>query len=287
MRFIINADDFGLTQDTNRAIKDLVKLKTVSSTTVMANMPYAVEIVDLMVFDQLGIGLHFNLTQGKPITAIEEVGSLVDTNGDFYPYKSFRKRLQSGKIAKKEILLELESQFNMLSSLIGDRVSHMDSHQSTHRLGKLYPVVHHFAREKGIGLRPARRYFIKKDATTVINPLGNGLFSFSGKRFLSEMYYALRDKLLTKKAAMPQGELLADTFKKLDTLELLMNLKNENAEAVFEISCHPAKSLKELDANKTKLLDKRVLEYQLLSSDAFVEYVKMNPLTNFKSLKKQ
>ncbi len=287
MKLIINADDFGLTQDTNRAIKDLVKLKTVSSTTVMANMPYAGEIVDFMSFDQLGIGLHFNLTQGKPISAIEEVGSLVDINGDFYPYKSFRKRLQSGKISKKEVLLELDSQFNLLSSLIGNTVSHMDSHQSIHRLGKLYPFVHHFASKKGIGIRPARRYFIKKDATTVINPLGSGLFSFSGKRLLSEMYYALRDKLLIKKAVMPQGELLADTFKKLDTLELLINLKSKNAETVFEVSCHPAKSLKELDADKTKLLDKRVLEYQLLSSDAFVEYVKMNTLINFKSLKKR
>jgi len=290
MKLIINADDFGLTRDTNRAIKELVKYKTVSSTTVMVNMPYAIEIKDFVKFDHLGIGLHFNLTEGSPITPCHQVKSLVNNLGSFYPYLVFRKRLKKGLIDKQEIQIELDNQFQLLESFVLNRITHIDSHQSIHRLGVLYPLIHDFAIEKKIGIRPGRRYFIKKNdkgISVIKNPLGLSFMQFTPRRILSELYYELRDLFLKNKAFMPKAELLAVNFKKLETLKNLMSLEFKTIQDTYEISCHPSLSIDELDVNKTKLLEKRKLEYELLSSKEFVDFTKKNPLVNFKSLIKE
>ncbi len=61
MKLIINADDFGLSPGVNEAILELGKLGTVTSTTVMTNMPYYKDIVKLLSLKNIGIGLHCNL----------------------------------------------------------------------------------------------------------------------------------------------------------------------------------------------------------------------------------
>ena len=67
---IVNADDFGLTPGINRAIIEAHTRGIVTSATLMANMPAFYEAVQLAkVHPALGIGLHFNITQGRPVAA--------------------------------------------------------------------------------------------------------------------------------------------------------------------------------------------------------------------------
>ena len=53
-KIIINADDFGLTIGVNRAIAELVNAGTVTSVSVMTNMPHYREIRDLKKVDPDG-----------------------------------------------------------------------------------------------------------------------------------------------------------------------------------------------------------------------------------------
>ena len=80
MKLIINADDFGMAKSINNAVFELSALGSISSTSVMVNMPYAAEVTTLK---NIGVGLHVNLTQGKAILDKSEINSLVDENGDF------------------------------------------------------------------------------------------------------------------------------------------------------------------------------------------------------------
>src|SRR5690606_12544549 len=69
-RVIINADDFGLSSDENRTIIVAFQQGLISSATLMANMPAFEEACSLArEYGLQGrIGLHFNLTYGKPLS---------------------------------------------------------------------------------------------------------------------------------------------------------------------------------------------------------------------------
>jgi len=289
MKIIINADDFGLTKSINEAIFKLASLKTISSTTVMVNMPFADEIKSLADNERFGIGLHFNLTEGKPISEPADVVSLIDNNGEFHSYKSFKKKLDKGIIDPKHIQTELEAQYNKLFSLIGNKISHFDSHQSIHRLSGVYKIIVPFVAKNNKGLRPSTRFFIQKNKSQnhIINPIIGGIFRFSAKRFLTEFFYFIRTKSTTGKVFFPKAELLSDDFKKIETLIRLPALSGSNFKNdVFEVSCHPSITITELDSGKTTLLEKRIDEYKILSSEVFIDYVNANPLFNYSNSRK-
>src|SRR5690606_39821684 len=69
-RVIINADDFGLSSEENHTIISAFEQNLISSATLMANMPGFVEACELTRQHRLQgkIGLHFNLTYGRPLS---------------------------------------------------------------------------------------------------------------------------------------------------------------------------------------------------------------------------
>lgn len=85
---ITNADDFGLTDGVNRAIESAIDFGTVSSTTIMINMPLAENAVRwVKEHDIKCTGIHLNLTCGRPVLSPSEVPSLVDERGIFYRHR--------------------------------------------------------------------------------------------------------------------------------------------------------------------------------------------------------
>jgi len=70
-KIIVNADDFGMSAETNRAIVEAFENSVISSTTLMANMPGFEEACELAHRHRLlgKIGLHLNLTSGYPLSA--------------------------------------------------------------------------------------------------------------------------------------------------------------------------------------------------------------------------
>ena len=70
VRLVINADDFGLNEGRTRAILEFFERGLVSNTTLMVNMPFAEEAVELAKASGVSdrVGLHLNLTEGTPIS---------------------------------------------------------------------------------------------------------------------------------------------------------------------------------------------------------------------------
>ena len=84
-KLIVNADDFGLTNGVNRAIIEGHTRGAITSATLMANMPAFDAAVRLAKdHPSLGVGLHFNITQGRPVADASRVGSLIDDSGEFW-----------------------------------------------------------------------------------------------------------------------------------------------------------------------------------------------------------
>ena len=140
-RLIVNADDFGLNDSATDGISECFLQGTVTSTTLMVNAPAAVRAAQFAVdHPQLGVGLHFNLTWGRPLSSQYDVPALVDADGQFYGRSELAKRLLLGKVPRAQVETELRSQLNRLRAL-GIQPTHIDSHQHVHAFPGVFAVV--------------------------------------------------------------------------------------------------------------------------------------------------
>ena len=81
---IINADDCNLTSQVTEAILKAHENGIVTSTTFLVNLPVGAGVVrELLTRKKLGIGLHLNVTLGKPVARPELVRSLLQKDGRF------------------------------------------------------------------------------------------------------------------------------------------------------------------------------------------------------------
>ncbi len=126
---IINADDFGLCAPVNQAIIDAYRAGNLTSTTFMVNMPGTSEAAELAAqHPGLAIGLHFCLTEGRPLTPAP---SLVDEHGQFLERGRLLGKLLRGQVKAADLTAEFEAQLAQLRAL-GVQPTHTDSHQHVH-----------------------------------------------------------------------------------------------------------------------------------------------------------
>lgn len=129
-RLIVNADDFGLTPGVNRGVIDAFRFGIVRSTSLMVNMPGFEDAIALArQFPELKVGLHLNLTYGKPVLDPCRVPSLVDEWGR---YAKDKARIRD-RAKLQEIGAEFEAQARRFLSA-GLVMNHIDTHHDLHRL---------------------------------------------------------------------------------------------------------------------------------------------------------
>jgi predicted glycoside hydrolase/deacetylase ChbG (UPF0249 family) len=135
---IVNADDYGLTDATSRAILEAHRTGVVTATSVLA-------VVDgierrLSWLDDapgLAVGVHLALVgEDPPVLSAREVPSLVDDRGRFAAsWRSLLPRLIGGRVDPADIRRELDTQIERVRT--NRRITHLDSHQHLH----LWPSV--------------------------------------------------------------------------------------------------------------------------------------------------
>lgn len=276
MKIIINADDFGMTKSVNKAIFEIAKKGALSSTTVMVNMPYASEAKELLDLN-ISIGLHFNLTEGKSISDMNKVKSLVDEKGYFLGKPDFMKRINSKQVKQEEVLIELEAQYNKLYEIIGDRLDHFDSHQGLNKLSVVNKALLQFGKKNKIAaVRVYTKYYLKKNNNgkyTAKFPSLHRFLEFGIKRVLVEFVLNYKVSRLKKYYSHTHGLLLAsshnaiDVFKSLSELDDAKNLPN----VLVEIPFHP--SIDTVELTNTKLKQERVDEYNYMTSEPFLKAI--------------
>lgn len=136
IRVIINGDDFGISHEVNRAISECFGKRILTSTTLMVNMPFADEAVELAKEQGFyeSVGIHFNLTGGTPLTDnIKKMKRFCRKDGTFNAY--FQKHTTSRlKLTKEELSCvaeEAEAQIRKYISY-GLPERHLDSHHHVH-----------------------------------------------------------------------------------------------------------------------------------------------------------
>ncbi|WP_408954454.1 chitin disaccharide deacetylase [Natroniella sp. ANB-PHB2] len=148
-KVIINADDFGLHSSCNQGIIKALTEGVVSSTTLMINLLGAEEAIKLA--QQKGIrqmGLHLNLTYGRPISLAKEIPSLVTEEGEFY--NQLAELLENEKV--EEVKCELRRQIEKFLETDLE-LTHLDSHHHIHLNPGFKEVVAELAREYELPVR--------------------------------------------------------------------------------------------------------------------------------------
>ena len=146
-RLIITADDYGLCQPVNQAIEECIDAGSVRATCVMANMPaYGAAESLRKKFPQSSLGIHWNLTQGRPILLACELPTLVDGNGSFFKPSELRRRWRFRQVNENEIRAELKAQFDRLMDIAGP-LDFWNTHQNSHVYPGLFQTFVNLGRE--------------------------------------------------------------------------------------------------------------------------------------------
>lgn len=139
---IVNADDFGKSESINAAVAEGFAKGVLQRTTLMVNMPAADAAAALAkekgFFEQ--VGLHLNLTEGRPLTKeIRNNPLICDEKGNFHAgfQKTMKYRLYMDELTISQIRTELEAQLQKYAAY-GFTLMHVDSHHHVHTN---YPVL--------------------------------------------------------------------------------------------------------------------------------------------------
>src|SRR6266567_2877528 len=109
---IVNADDLGWTQGVNRGIAEAHRNGIVTSTSLLANgRAFEEGVQSALQSPRLGVGVHLNLSDGKPLAPARQVKSLLDENGNFSGRpETLLFRLTAKSLDAREVELEWNAQ---------------------------------------------------------------------------------------------------------------------------------------------------------------------------------
>ena len=149
---IVNADDYGLTEQVSRGILRAHRDGIVTSTSVLALAPgFATSGKWLLEEERLGIGVHLAAVgEDRPLLGANEIPTLVDRRGRLAPsWRVFLARATARRIDAADLAKEFRAQLEAVRQL-GVPVGHVDSHQHLHLWPLVREVVLDLAVEAGI-----------------------------------------------------------------------------------------------------------------------------------------
>jgi predicted glycoside hydrolase/deacetylase ChbG (UPF0249 family) len=136
VRIVVNADDFGLSQDTVRATIECFEQGVLTSASIMATMEATDEAIGFArAHPEFSFGVHLTFVGDGSERACSDpadVRHLVDAEGRLAPTNRVRLRAALRRIPVSEIAQETAAQVSAVQDA-GVRVSHVDSHRHLHK----------------------------------------------------------------------------------------------------------------------------------------------------------
>jgi len=148
---IINADDYGMGENENRAILRCFRERLCTSTTIMSNMP-GFEEACTMAFENgfhESIGMHLVLNEGVPLTeSIRKERKFCTEEGELCLSRKF-PTLSLNSREKYALAAEIRAQIRKCRER-GIPITHVDSHHHVHTEWGIASVLIPIAREMGV-----------------------------------------------------------------------------------------------------------------------------------------
>ncbi|MGO9241683.1 MAG: carbohydrate deacetylase [Bryobacteraceae bacterium] len=268
---IINGDDFGLTEAVTDGIFQAHKDGVLTSASLIVNQPateYAVG--QLSRYPGLGVGIHLNLSRGKPVLPRQAVPSLVGSGGDFLSPEEMQSRLMRWNVCGKEVEAEYRAQIRLARAL-GVNPTHADSH---HHMHLFFAAVIPFRKALEVeGIRSIRACRIRQwpSPRRIGGPHSGNMLRRLG--VLAYMEFLAAGPLRPFHAPICRIETRRGTVS--SSLDVMVRVwteafQNLNVDGVFELVCHPG--LEDPERRHTdRIHDKRISDLNLLTAPRFKE----------------
>jgi predicted glycoside hydrolase/deacetylase ChbG (UPF0249 family) len=183
------------------------------------------------------LGVHINLTNGKPLSPPDQVPSLVDENGYFYPIDMIA--VPSLNFDSDELYQEIAAQIERFVAVIGKNPTHLDAH---YHVALFHPLAIEatltLAAEYGVAIRESQLQNIDKPAA--LSRLQAIMPQLPGPAVM-----ALLDSIEEVVARSPAAHMPARFdmrfFNPNNTLGDLLNYITDvpNSDGPVELMCHP------------------------------------------------
>ncbi len=283
---IANSDDFGLNDSITDAIIETHLKGIMTSTTLMVNMPgfdYAVNRAKEI--PTLGVGIHFNLTEGEPLSPKALTPDLVDNEGLFKENSIQRLNLLSGANIYKQVYIELKAQLEKMidSGLVP---SHFDSHhhitgvpvafKASMEVAKAFEI--HKARITNIDFHYTSDYkgnFLSKCKRKVFNTPKALIHKWNKSKLRNNGFKTPDTKLLPGRVLPVQNDEIEQFIQALSTLK----------KGITEICFHPGHQ-NSYEKDSKKMEEIRIRDFNIATSSIIKNFIDINKinLVSFKEL---
>lgn len=297
-RVVLHADDFGMNAAINRGILQGFEQGLLTSASVLTNAPHAAQALsawkELLRAQSAGrlpssevrrrlddphhpfdLGVHLNLTQGRPITAEKYPAELLDEQGRFPgPGALFRGLRRGGSRYQLEMLAELNGQIQAMLDQ-GLRPTHLNGHQYVEMMPGVAELIPQLVEQYDI---PAVRVPLERRAWLASFLPGfrcaNALMALI-KRYYAASFCCMID---LQRIAHPDAFFGSSHAGCIDLRLLRRFLDHPASFALAEIALHPAcppeaeQASAEQDGWRDPLAAARPQELQLLCSQELVDF---------------
>lgn len=265
---IVNADDLGWTEGVNRGIAEAHSNGIVTSASLLANGAAFASGVELArTTPGLGVGVHLNLSDGKPVADRQFVSTLLNERGELEGRpEGLLLRLARRSVLLEEVEREWDAQIQKVREF-GVEPTHLDGHRHVQMLPGFFEIVLRLAKKHGIAavrisheessLRAALSAGAKQKASVVmkqgVQARGLKLLAPDAREQAERAGIATADYFC---GIAQTGELTREGVLRL--LEIL-------PDGTTELMCHPGFVDAELAKSATRLQASRQAEVEILT----------------------
>lgn len=263
-KFVLNADDFGISEANNRAVLEGYEYGILKSASLVPNGEAFDDAVERVIpaCTDLGVGVHLNIMEGKSLN--QNLDKLTDKDGNFN--NSYLKLiLKSYNYKDKSFMTQLEQEFRSQiekAKNSGIEITHIDSHVHTHAIPPIFNLVCKLAKEYGINQVRTQfeKYytipdiFIHLNKTYPINLV---------KQFLLNMFTIINDSALQKYNLKTNDYIIGVTYTSMmNSLTVSYGLKSlrRNNNITAEALIHPCRY-------EDGIIDNHFTEYKITKNE--------------------
>jgi predicted glycoside hydrolase/deacetylase ChbG (UPF0249 family) len=230
---IVNADDFGRTASLTQGIVAGHREGIVTSTSTMVNFAPAEAGVRTAIelTPNLGVGIHLNLTAGRPVLQPSQVPDLVRPDGSFYPIREAIPRIEV--MGDEQILAEMQAQVEVFRSW-GREPTHLDCHHHLLYLSpRLFEILVQIAQQYSL---PIRYPWHQGEPAADMDELARA-HRIDPARLPAIMTAC--DEILDRSGLQTPDRCILSFYGPGATLENLLAVISGLPEGVSEMMCHP------------------------------------------------
>lgn len=203
-KFILNADDFGLSKEFNDAVLKGYTNGFLRSVSLCANGDYFTNAINEIIprCSNISVGVHLNIAEGKSLT---KCSLLTDKYGNFKNRYLSVILKSHNKHFLKQIELEFRAQIEKIRKYV--QISHLDSHNHIHAIPSIFELTCRLAKEYNISyvrtqyeslyfVPKIKKYITFKYPINLIKIALLNLFTISNKNIIKKYEILTNDFIL-------------------------------------------------------------------------------------------